>query len=245
MVLARAEEQHGELVLRRRGEVVELISGGLFAMDTSDTSTERALAEVALGALDGDRRLDVLVGGLGLGFTLAAVLADDRVRHVDVVELSPAVIGWVAGGLVPATAGILEDPRVRVHTGDVCDLVPRLPAGRLDAVLLDVDNGPGFLLHPANAGVYGGGFLAGAVRALRPGGVLAVWSADRSPRLLRTLGRVGVRGREVLRTVRRDGRELQYAIYLVHRPSMDISRATPPSRPATGWPGPSRSRSSP
>jgi spermidine synthase len=218
VLLARADEPHGELVLRRRGEVVELISGGLFAMDTADTSTERALAEVALGALEAARPLDVLVGGLGLGFTVAAVLADDRVRRVDVVELSPAVVSWVAGGLVPATAGILDDPRVRVHTGDVRDLVPRLPAAGLDAVLLDVDNGPGFLLHPANAEVYAGGFLAGAVRALRPGGVLAVWSSDRSAELLRTLGRVGVHGREVLRTVSRDGRELQYAIYLVHGP---------------------------
>jgi spermidine synthase len=214
VVLARADEPHGELVLRRRGEVVELISGGLFAMDTADTSTERALAEVALAALEGDRRLDVLVGGLGLGFTVAAVLADDRVRHVDVVELSPAVIGWVAGGLVAATAEVLDDPRVRVHTGDVRHLVPRLPASGLDAVLLDVDNGPGFLLHPANAEVYAGGFLAAVVRALRPGGVLAVWSAERSPELLRTLGRVGLRGREELRTVTRDGRQLEYAIYL-------------------------------
>jgi spermidine synthase len=225
VVLARADEPHGELVLRRRGDVVELICGGLFAMDTADTSTERALAEVALGELDGDRPLDVLVGGLGLGFTVAAVLADDRVGRLDVVELSPAVIGWVAGGLVPATAGVLDDPRVRVHTSDVRTLVPRLPAGGLDAVLLDVDNGPGFLLHPANAEVYGGGFLAGAVRALRPGGVLAVWSSHPSPELLRSLGRVGVRGREVLRTVDREGRELLYAIYLVH-----ADDGTPPPR---------------
>ena len=75
----------------------------------------------------------------------------------------------------------------------------RAAASGLDAVLLDVDNGPGFLLHPANAELYAGGLLAAGVRALRPGGVLAVWSAERSPQLLRTLGRVGVREREVLR----------------------------------------------
>ena len=159
VVLARRAEAHGEVVLRRRGEVFELIVDGGFAMDTVDPSTERALAGTALGVLSGES-LQVVVGGLGLGFTLAAVLADPRVRRVQVIESSAAVVEWVAAGLVPATAGVLSDPRVRISLGDVRQIVPELPPAGTDALLLDVDNGPGFLLHPGNAEVYGERFLA-------------------------------------------------------------------------------------
>jgi spermidine synthase len=216
IVLGRLTEAHGEVTLRRRGEVVELIVDGGFAMDTTDTSTERALATSAIQALTGDH-LHVVVGGLGLGFTLAAALSEARVRQVHVVELSAGVVDWVASGLVPETAGALHDPRVTVTVGDVRDVVPALPAGGADAVLLDLDNGPDFLLHPANAAVYGEAFLTAAVRALRPGGVLAVWSAEPSAALRADLAATAGKVSEVRHRVLRDGRGLEYTIYLGHR----------------------------
>ena len=99
VTLARADTPHGEVALRRRGEVLELVVDGAFAMDTVDTSTEVALAERALRRHPAPHR--VLVGGLGLGMTARAVLADPRVHHVDVVELAEPLVCWARDGLVP------------------------------------------------------------------------------------------------------------------------------------------------
>lgn len=213
-VLARAVEPSGEVALRRRGEHLELVVDGRFAMDTVDTSTECELAAAALARLAGPGPFEVLVAGLGLGFTAAAVLADPRVARVDVVELSAAVAGWVRDGLVPATAGLAADPRLEVRVADVAADVAGRPAAGLDAVLLDVDNGPDFLIHDRNAALYDRPFLAAALRLLRPAGVLAVWSSHPSPELARRLAAAGAAVEELRRTVDRDGRRLDYALYL-------------------------------
>ncbi|SDQ69689.1 spermidine synthase [Quadrisphaera sp. DSM 44207] len=221
--LARADGVLGEVVLRRRdspdGPLVELVVGGVLVMDDRDTTTERALATAALAELDGDD-LHVVVGGLGLGFTAAGVLADPRVRRLLVVEVEPAVLAWVAAGLVPATAGLLDDPRARARVGDVAAVLRDLPPGRADAVLLDVDNGPGFLVSPANAPLYEVAGLREAAAALRPGGVLAVWSADAAEDAERLTARlqeaVGpARARRCV--VVREGRELEYRVHLARR----------------------------
>jgi spermidine synthase len=119
----------------------------------------------------------VLVGGLGMGFTLRATLdllnAD---ATVVVAELVPAVVAWNRGPLGPLAGHPLRDPRVRVETGDVAETLQSSP-GRFDAVLLDVDNGPDAFTATANARLYGDQGLAAARDALTPGGVLAVWSA--------------------------------------------------------------------
>lgn len=231
-VVARADGVGGELVLRRRGAVAELIVDGVFAMDSAHTATEEALATLALARLAPDAQgLRVVVGGLGLGYTTAAVLADPRVSTVDVVELEPALVGWIRGGLAgpayqvprrssaparaPAPAcGVLADPRVRVHLGDVRAVIPAFGHGVADLVLLDVDNGPGFLVHGDNAGLYRPGFLAEAAATLRPGGVLAVWSADPAPELHRALETVCARCDEVLFDVEREGRAYVHALYI-------------------------------
>jgi spermidine synthase len=216
--LARADGVLGELVLRRRRDagrdLVELISNGVFLMDDADGSTERALADAALTRLPGRAGgLHVVVGGLGLGFTAAAVRADPRVRHVTVVEIEPALLEWVRHGLVPSAAGLLDDERVDVVVGDVADVLPALPPASVDAVLLDVDNGPAFLVHPRNAAVYRGAFLTRVAGRLRPGGLVAVWSADRSPELAAELSdRVG-RCTEQRIVVHRSGRDLEYVLY--------------------------------
>jgi len=233
-VVARAPGASGELVLRRRGSVLELIVDGVFTMDTAHTETEAALATLALDALTPrsptpDRPAAgppprIMVGGLGLGYTLAALLADPRVpadATVEVVELETTLVGWVRAGLVPAARTLLDDPRVRVKVADLRDAVPRLTPGTLDALLLDVDNGPGFLVHAANEAVYATGFLTTALATLRPGGVLAVWSADPSPELLARMRTAAGECTQVLLPVHRDGRRFDYAVYLSHSGDRD------------------------
>jgi spermidine synthase len=219
--LARAPAAGGgELVLRRRTgggldgrDVLELVVDGVFAMDTVDVSTELRLASETLRRLAG-RRWRVVVGGLGLGFTLRELLADQRVTTVSLVELEPALVQWVRDGLVEPAAGVLDDPRVEVVLADVRTYLSGLAAASVDAVLLDVDNGPGFLVHPSNSGLYQPRSLSRTLDVLRPGGVLAVWSADRSPALHDALA-AGARSVEVVSlTVRREGRVLDYALYL-------------------------------
>jgi spermidine synthase len=217
--LAREQTPSGEVALRRRGTVLELVVDGAFAMDTVDTSTEVVLATEALRRHPDPAR--VLVGGLGLGFTTRAVLEDRRVRHVDVVELAEPLVRWARRGLVPELSG-LEGARCTVHVADVADVLAGRagPAGPWDLVLLDVDNGPGFLVHTANAALYEGPGLAASRRALAPGGLLVVWSSHVAPGLLDALRAVAAPGEEVdevVLPVHREGRDLDYALYLLRR----------------------------
>jgi spermidine synthase len=219
--LGRATGAHGEVVLRRRtgrgGSVTtELVVDGVFAMDDVDTSTERALATEALRRCRGTG-LRVLVGGLGLGWTAATVLAETRVARVDVAELQPALVGWAADGLLPGLPS-LPAQRLDLHVGDVAAQLAGSPR-HWDAVLLDVDNGPGFLVHQSNAGLYSEAGLATAVAALRPAGVLAIWSADPAPELADRLAALpGTTDVEhLVLPVQRDGRRFDYAVVVAHR----------------------------
>ncbi|WP_088281608.1 hypothetical protein [Kineosporia sp. A_224] len=215
--LARARDAHGEVVLRRRPPATyELVVNGVFAMDTVDVATEELLATLALeraAAAGGDGRT-VLVGGLGLGFTTRRVLADPEVTSVVVAELHGPLVDWTRAGLVPPAAGLLDDPRVQVVVADVRDVVIGSPPASLDAVLLDVDNGPDFLVHDGNGALYDAPFLRLAATRLRPGGVLAVWSASPSPRVRAALEEVLGSCDEVLHLVEREGRTFTYALYL-------------------------------
>jgi spermidine synthase len=219
-VLGRADGVLGEVVLRERtgeaGPVYELILNGVFLMDTAETTTERLLAGAVLARHRDPRR--VLVGGLGLGCTLAELLDDPRVRQVAVVEIEPLLVGWLRAGLVPGVERLLGDPRVRVEVADVHAWLTEGVDDPYDAIVLDVDNGPGFLVHQRNAAVYEPAGLAAAARALRPGGLLAVWSADRAPRLRADLSDMVGRAGVVHRRVRRQGRELDYYLYMAVRP---------------------------
>jgi spermidine synthase len=216
-VVAHADDGIAELALLRRrtpgDDVLELVVDGVFAMDTEQTDTEEALATLALEQLGGDD-LRVVVGGLGLGSTTAAVLADPRVTRVDVVELHAPLVEWLREGRVPAARGLFDDPRLHVTVADVADAVPALPPASVDALLLDVDNGPGFLVHPGNTRVYAAPFLTAAARVLRSGGVLGVWSAEPSTELALVLERTCGSCEEVLLDVTRHGRTFTYAVYL-------------------------------
>ncbi len=218
-VLARADGVLGEIVLRRRHPgtgpaVYELIVNGVFLMDTAETTTEELLAELVLAHQPPPAR--ILVGGLGLGRTLLRLVADPRPHQIDVVEIEPQLVDWLRAGLVPGVDAALADPRVRVLVADVADVLTT-PPHRYDAVVLDVDNGPDFLVADRNAALYQAPTLARAAQAVRPGGQLLVWSADSAPRLQAELARQVGPVRRVVRTVTRQGRQIDYYLYLAAR----------------------------
>jgi spermidine synthase len=212
--VARDHGRLGETVLRRRltDGAVELRVNGVFVMDTVETGSERALARTALAAVDNPR--DVLVGGLGLGITADEVLADHRVRRLVVVEVEEAVLGWLRSGVVPHGPTLLADDRVTVVLADVHQAVDEAPGSAYDVVLMDVDNGPGYLVHEQNADLYTAPFLSRLRRLVRPGGAVVVWSASPAPALERAMivvfDDVTVRQHEV----RLQEREEAYWLYL-------------------------------
>lgn len=187
-VLASAETHEGLLTLRRRWEptrevdVHEVKLGDEYLMSSLFTVAEEELARLGLAAADGDG-LDVVVGGLGLGYTARAALEDDRVGSVVVVEALAPVIEWHEQDLLPVAAALTGDPRTRFVHGDFFALAagdePFAPGeGDVDVVLLDVDHTPGHHLHPSHAPFYEPPGLQALRRHLRPGGVFALWSDD-------------------------------------------------------------------
>jgi spermidine synthase len=219
--VARESSPRGEVVLRIRHEddgsepVLELRVNGTFVMDTRETGTEERLASVALAEVAEPRT--VLVGGLGLGFTAHTVLADRRVERLVVVEVEESLVRWMRDGTVPHGPAYLADERVSVVTADIRQAVLEAAAATYDLVLLDVDNGPGQLVHEGNAEVYGPGFLGAVADVLRPGGVVAVWSAAESPELADDLMAVFGAVTPVPMDVRLQGRAELYWLYLARR----------------------------
>ncbi|MDA3630186.1 hypothetical protein OU415_32490 [Saccharopolyspora sp. WRP15-2] len=212
-LVARGETERGELALLRRGDSLELRVNGVFVMDTAHTETERELATATLRAVGG-ADLRALIGGLGLGFTLREVLADRRVREAHVVEIEPDLVTWHRDGLVPETAAAIGDDRVRCHVGDVAEVIAAQPPERFDVVLLDVDNGPDFLVYDANSAIYRGEFLARSKEKLVPGGTLAIWSADTSPELKAALHEVFGNCEELAIPVQLGQHETTYHLFL-------------------------------
>ena len=167
----------GELRLMRRGDEYSIMAGPIELMNSRRSGSEIALAEMTAARIAGRAGPRVLIGGLGMGFTLkAAREAFGPKAELVVVELVPAVIAWAKGPLAHIVGDSLGDPRVKLRQGDVGPAIVEGP-GAWDAILLDVDNGPDGLTRPANERLYGRRALAEARVALRPGGVLAIWSA--------------------------------------------------------------------
>lgn len=162
-------------------------------MSSLFTVAEIELARLGLAAIDGSE-LDVVVGGLGLGYTAAAALEDPRVRSVHVVEALPEVIGWHEAGLLPESARLTDDPRCRLLQGDFFALVRdggslgTGDGGPVHGVLLDVDHTPHHLLHPSHADLYAADGLDRLRGRLHPGGVFALWS-DRTDEDFLTVAR--------------------------------------------------------
>ncbi|MGP4006238.1 spermidine synthase [Streptomyces sp. 4N124] len=190
-VLDRREGPHGEVVLRRHGELLQIIANGCFLMDTSGGRSERWLVDVALDALDARERPNVLIGGLGVGFSLAHAAENRRWGRITVVEREPAIIDWHREGpLSELSAKALSDPRTEIVESDLISYVNEI-SDTYDALCLDIDNGPDWTVTEDNDGLYSPAGLASCARALRPGGVLAVWSAKPSPEFEGTLWNAG------------------------------------------------------
>ena len=166
-----------ELMLYRRGGDHMICLDRNELMSSRMAGSEEALAGMAAERLAGRKTPHILIGGYGMGFTLRAALkALGRDARVTVAEIVPEIIDWARGPMVDLMAGCLDDRRVDLMMGDVGEVIAAVPA-RYDAILLDVDNGPDGLSREGNDGLYSLRGLAVAKAALKPGGILAVWSA--------------------------------------------------------------------
>ncbi|MEV7353768.1 spermidine synthase [Kitasatospora sp. NPDC091276] len=184
VTLDRRDGPFGEVVLRRRGRHFEIIANGCFLMDTADGRSERLLIQAALDELDrtgAPAEPSVLIGGLGVGFSLAYAAAEPRWGRIAIVERESAIIDWHRSGPLGAfSGGALEDQRVQVLHTDLLEYLAAADGERYDALCLDIDNGPDWTVTDSNAGLYGADGLAVLWHRLQPGGVLAVWSAQPS-----------------------------------------------------------------
>ena len=195
----------------------------MIVLDRNELMSSRMSgSEVALGTMTCARLHDraaprLLIGGYGMGFTLRAVLgrlgADARVV---VAELVPGILEWARGPMAALTDGCLDDPRVEVVLGDVGGAIAD-GGGRYDAIMLDVDNGPDGLTREANDGLYTARGLAAARAALRPGGILAVWSAGADAAFTRRLGQAGFAVDEVRVRARDNGKGPTHVIWFATR----------------------------
>lgn len=186
MIVDRVTTERGELVLRRDGDHYEVISNGTFLMDTRNGESERLLVAAAIAACESPR--SVLIGGLGVGFSLVEALRDDRVETVTVVEIEPTILGWHRTHLASLTAPALADSRTTVL---LADLIGHLQsaATTYDVICLDIDNGPDWTVTTNNASLYDDVGTRLVAARLAPGGVLAVWSAAASTTYVSTLRR--------------------------------------------------------
>ncbi len=187
----------GELRLKRRGAEFAIMLGTEELMNSRLSGSEQALATIACERIRDRKAPRILIGGLGMGFTLRAALAalgpDARIV---VAELVPAVVTWARGPMAEVFGTSLTDPRVGIYESDVGQLI-RADASAYDAIMLDVDNGPEGLTRKANDALYDLKGLSAARAALRPGGVLAVWSSGPNPKFTWRLGKAGFGVEEV------------------------------------------------
>ncbi|WP_338426031.1 spermidine synthase [Sphingopyxis kveilinensis] len=206
-----------ELRLFRRGDEFIIAIGGNELMSSRMSGSEEALAVMSCERLRGAEQAHLLVGGYGMGFTLRAALAElGPNAKVTVAELVPAIIDWARGPMAALTAECLDDPRVSLVIGDVGAAIAD-GRGRYDAILLDVDNGPDGLTRAANDGLYSAAGLAAAKVALRPGGILAIWSAAPDARFARRLAAAGFAVDEVRVRARAGGKGAQHVIWFARR----------------------------
>ncbi len=202
----------GLLKLARRGDEFSIRLGGAELMNSRLSASEEALATLACARLAQNPAPRILIGGLGMGFTLRAALGvlGPKARVV-VAELLPAVVTWARGPMADLFAGCLDDPRVTIEVADVAHLIG---AGRWDAILLDVDNGPEAMTQSANDGLYGAAGLASARQGLKGGGVLAVWSQGPEPSFVKRLQRGGFDVEEVKVAAHRGKSGRRHVIWL-------------------------------
>ncbi len=217
-VIGRADipGQGNSLILMQRNDEFSIKIAGVGGelMNSRLHGSEEALATLACDLLDGCENPRVLVGGLGMGFTLAAALgALGPEAEVTVAELIPEVVDWNRGPLGAAAGYPLNDARARVHIGDVVALIRQSP-GAYDAILLDVDNGPEGLTRKENDALYNTTGLRAAQTALKPDGILAFWSAGQDHAFTERLRRNGFTVEAVPVRAIRPGKGAHHVIWI-------------------------------
>lgn len=207
-----------ELRLFRHDRDFMIVLGGNELMSSRMNGSEIALAEQTIARLGSRKKPRLLIGGYGMGFTLRAALAAlPAEAEIYLIELVPQIIEWARGPMAELAAGCLDDPRVELVLGDVADEIRESP-GAYDAILLDVDNGPEGLTSEFNNQLYTQRGLRAARAALRPGGILAVWSAFKDPAFTRRLEKAGFAVDEVTVRARTNGKGPKHVIWFATPP---------------------------
>lgn len=202
-----------ELRLFRRQDDYMIVLGGNELMSSRVRGSEEALALMTCERLQDRKAPHFLIGGYGMGFTLRAALADlGPSARVTVAELVPEIIDWARGPMAALTAGCLDDPRVQLVSGDVAAAIGAARNG-YDAILLDVDNGPDGLTRTANDQIYASRGLAAAKAALKPNGILAIWSAAPDTAFSRRLKQAGFAVEEASVRARSNGKGARHVIW--------------------------------
>lgn len=206
------------LRLMQRDDEYVIMAGTNVLMGNRQYGSEENLATLSLERIAARPSPHVLIGGLGMGFTLRAALAVmPEEARITVAELVPQIIEWARGPLQPVFAGSLDDPRVDLVLADVARTIGAATS-RYDAILLDVDNGPDGLSREGNDRLYTRAGLVRSLKALKPGGVLAVWSAHPSTLFAKRLADAGFRTEEKQVRARHGGRGARHTIWLGTRP---------------------------
>ncbi|KQS83251.1 MULTISPECIES: MnmC family methyltransferase [unclassified Rhizobium] len=204
----------GELRLKQRGTEFSIMLGTIELMNNRLSGSEEALAKLSYERISKHARPHMLIGGLGMGFTLRAALAVlPTDATVTVGELVPAVVAWARGPMAEVFAGCLDDARVTIREGDVGRLIHSVAAA-YDAILLDVDNGPEGLTRKANDDLYSVAGLRAARKALRPNGVLSVWSSAPDAGFTRRLRDAGFTVEELSVRASTKGRGARHVIWM-------------------------------
>jgi spermidine synthase len=215
---ARVPGADAELRLMRRGAEFSMMLGQNELMNSRLSGSEEALATLACRRMEAVKRPNLLIGGLGMGFTLRAALAvlgpDARIT---VAELVPAVIAWARGPMASIFAESLDDPRASILSADVIEVI-QSHASAFDAILLDVDNGPEGLIRKANDALYNPKGLKAVRGALRRGGVLAVWSSGPHPLFSKRLRDAGLDVDEVAVRATTKRRGARHVIWFATKP---------------------------
>ena len=208
----------GAITLLKRGTEFSIRTAGIELMNSRLHGSEDALAELTLSRMKGKPALRILIGGLGMGYTLAAALEQSEPdTRITVSELIPAVVRWNREHLGHLAGRPLDDPRVSIEEEDVSETI-RKRKSAWDAILLDVDNGPGGLTWKANDRLYNRSGLKTSFSALRPGGILAIWSAMADEAFTRRLKQCGFRAETISVRARKPGKGGRHTIFLAGKP---------------------------
>lgn len=226
-VLASVATNEGDLQLRQRGEREFLITiDGRVLMTSSERTSEEAVATLACKELGKHPAPRVLIGGLGMAYTVRAALdALPRKALVTVAELTPEVETWCKGPLAPLTKGAANDPRVKIVIKDVARVIEEAQPGRFDAIILDLYEGPHAASKRQNDPFYGRAALERSAKALAPGGLLAIWSEEENIVFKRRMIDAGFDTK-----VHHPGGSRAYVVYLGRLPAPVEARSRRPQR---------------